>query len=107
MDIARVMASQMPLAIAILLVFAGGYSMASGRDAFRIVTGSFVVALGASLSVMFIGPNASAAAPITRLIVLALILTGLGLSAFFAALSAKRMRQPAGKKDSRIGGSAL
>jgi hypothetical protein len=105
MDIARLIADQMPLAIAILLVFAGGYGMASGRDAFRIVTGSFVLILGASMSVVFLGSSVSTVAPIAWLLVLALILTGLGLSAFFVALSARRIKQTSGKKDTRIGGS--
>jgi hypothetical protein len=107
MDIARVIADQMPLTIAVLLIFAGGYGMASGRDAFRIVTSVSVVVFGASLSVVFLGTGISSVTPATRLIALTLILLGLGLSVFFAALSAKRIRRSAGKKDSRIGGPGL
>ena len=105
MDIAHAIAEQLPVTISILLIFAGGYAMASGRDAFRIITGSFVLVLGTSLSVTFIGANVSTIGPLAKLMALALILTGLGLSAFFTALSVKKLRLPTGRKDTRIGGS--
>ena len=107
MDVTRIIADQMPVTIAVLIIFAGGYGMASGRDAFRIITGAFVVVFGASLSVVLLGSGASTMTPAVRLMVLVLILTGLGLSAFFAALSVKRIRRSAGKKDSRIDGPGL